>query len=184
MKKWYSAVLTTVLCLALLIPTTAAAQSEEARPAMATNNAIVVSNSSEAPDAHLVHPAVYKIEGYNYFKLRDIAMLLRGSEKEFAVEYDEASRSVSILRGKPYTSIGGELTGAAEKTADAIPSDDPILIDGETAALTVFKIDGANYFKLRDLGKALDFHVGYNEDLKTVFISGARGYEEETDPDQ
>ena len=94
MKKWYSAVLTAVLCLALLIPTTAAAQSEEARPAMATNDTIVVSNSSEAPDAHPVHPAVYKIDGYNYFKLRDIAMLLRGSEKEFAVEYDEASKSV------------------------------------------------------------------------------------------
>ena len=46
----------------------------------------------------------------------------------------------------------------------------------ESVTLTVFKIDGANYFKLRDLGRALDFHVGYDNETKTVCISGAHGY--------
>ena len=98
MRKPYPAVLALVFCLVLLLP--AAARAEEAIPAMATNNMIVVSSSTDAPDAHPVHPAVYKI-------------------------------------------------------------------------------DGANYFKLRDLGKALDFHVGYDDETKIVYISGARGYKEE-----
>ena len=46
----------------------------------------------------------------------------------------------------------------------------------------VYKIEGANYFKLRDLGRALNFHVGYDDGTKTVFISGGKGYEEEEAP--
>ncbi|MBO4914576.1 MAG: hypothetical protein J5449_05155, partial [Oscillospiraceae bacterium] len=113
MKKWYSAVLPLVLCVALLVSAPAAAQSEETYPAIATNNSIVVSNSADLPDAHLVYPAVYKIDGANYFKLRDLAMILNGSAKQFAVDYDAAAGAVSITSGKPYTAIGGELTGAA-----------------------------------------------------------------------
>ena len=179
MKKWYSAVLIIALCLSLLIPTPAAAQGEDTRPAMATNNAIVVSSGTDTPDAHLVHPAVYKIDGCNYFRLRDVALLLNGSGKQFAVEYDGASGSVMITTGKPYIAIGGELTGAAAESCSAAISRDIVQIDGDPVTFTVFKIDGANYFRLRDLGKALDFRVGYDDETKTVSISGARGYEEE-----
>ncbi|MBQ2618381.1 MAG: hypothetical protein IJG08_02765 [Oscillospiraceae bacterium] len=178
MKKLYSAVLTLLLCLALLAPTIAAAQAEETCPAIATNNAIVVSNSADEPDAHLVRPAVYKIEGYNYFRLRDLAMLLRGSGKQFAVAYDAASNSVSITSGQPYTVVGGELSGVASERASATRSGDAVRINGSPVTLTAYKIDGANYFRLRDLGRALDFYVGYDDEMKTVFLSGARGYQE------
>lgn len=181
MRKPYPAALALVFCLALLIPT--AARAEENIPAMATNNMIVVSNSTEAPDAHPVHPAVYKIEGANYFKLRDLAMLLNGSGRQFSMDYDDASKTVSLTSGKPYSAIGGELSGAAAERCSAAVSNDVILIDGDPANLTVYKIDGVNYFKLRDLGKALDFHVGYDEETEIVYISGARGYEEENHPE-
>lgn len=176
MKKLYSSLLTLALCVTLLSSTAAAAKSEGTYSANATNNAIVVSNSTDAPDAHLVHPAVYKIEGANYFKLRDVAMLLSGSEKQFAVDYDENAKAVSITSGKPYAAIGGELSGTAAASCSAIVSNNTISINGNTTDLTVYKIDGANYFKLRDLGKALDFYVGYDDETKTVTISGAKGY--------
>ncbi len=182
MKNRHAVVLTLALCLALLVPTQAAAQSGGTFAAIATNNTIVVSNSADQPDAHVVNPAVYKIGGENYFKLRDLAMLLNGSGRQFAVNYDDALKLVSIAPGAPYRAIGGELSGAAAEHSSANPSNDAFMIDGSPAPLTVFKIDGANYFRLRDLGKALDFHVGYDDETKTVFISGARGYEEETGP--
>ena len=181
MRKTACAILTLVLCLSLLVPAAAAAQAEDACTAMATNNAIVVSNSTDTPDAHLVRPAVYKIEGYNYFKLRDVAMLLNGSERQFAVEYDEASKSISITTGLAYRAVGGELTGTAGESRSAAVSNNPVSIDGSAVTLTAFKIDGENYFKLRDLGEALDFCVGYDDELKTVFISGAKGYEKESE---
>lgn len=177
MKKLLSAVLAPLLCAALLVPARAA--ETQTVPAAATNNTVVVSNSADTPDAHIVTPAVYKIGGANYFKLRDLAMLLSGSAKQFAVDYDDVSKSVSITSGRPYEPIGGELSGTAEEKTDAIVSNNAIRINGESVTLTVYKIDGANYFKLRDLGKLLDFHVGYDGETKTVFLSGARGYEGE-----
>ena len=176
MRKLYSAILALAICLTLLAP--GAAASEETYSAMATNDAIVLSNSTDLPDAHLVHPAVYKIEGSNYFRLRDLAMLLRDSERQFAVDYDAQTRTVTLRPGQPYAPVGGELSGVAAAQTDALPSNDAVCIDCETLALTVYKIDGANYFKLRDLGRALDFFVGYDGATQTVYLSGARGYRE------
>ena len=180
MKKTVFFVLTLTLCLAFLSATAFGTVPTAVCSAEATNNTIVVSNSADVPDAHVVTPGVYKIDGANYFKLRDVAMLLNGSGKQFAVEYDDTAKTVSITSGRPYEAVGGELSGTASDTASARPTNNAILIDGEAVTLTVFKIDGANYFRLRDLGKALDFHVGYDDETKTVYLSGARGYEEET----
>ncbi len=184
MKKLCAAALALALCLALLVPAAAAGPETGYTPraAKATNNTIVVSNSADVPDAHVVRPAVYKIDGDNYFRLRDLAMLLRGSAREFAVDYDEAAKTVSITSGRPYAPIGGELSGAASEIGSAIPTNNAIRVNGESASLTAFKIGGDNYFRLRDLGEALDFYVGYSEAMKTVYISGARGYEKEDEP--
>ncbi|MBO6011717.1 MAG: hypothetical protein J6P71_07975, partial [Oscillospiraceae bacterium] len=124
MKKLFSAVLILALCFALLLPAAAAGLTIGFTPkaAKATNNTIVVSNSTDAPDAHVVHPAVYKIDGDNYFRLRDLAMLLSGSGRQFAVDYDESSKSVAISSGKPYVPRGGELTGTAAAIGSAIPT--------------------------------------------------------------
>ena len=183
MRKITKTVLGLALCAVLLIPASAAGEIYDGVPlyAEATNDTIVVSSSADQPDAHPVRPAVYKIMGNNYFKLRDVAMMLNGSGRQFAVDYDDAAKTVSITSGKPYAPIGGELTGAASESASARPTNNGILIDGEPVALTVFKIDGANYFKLRDLGMALDFYVGYDDGTKTVTVSGRKGYEKEAD---
>ncbi len=185
MKKLCAAALALALCLALLVPAAAAGPETGYTPraAKATNNTIVVSNSADVPDAHVVRPAVYKIDGDNYFRLRDLAMLLRGSAREFAVDYDAAAKTVSITSGRTYEPIGGEMSGTAAGYGSAIPTNNAIRIDGESASLTVFKIGGDNYFRLRDLGEALDFYVGYSEAVKTVYISGARGYDREDEPD-
>ncbi len=174
MKKLFLAALVLLLCLAPGL----SALAEGPCAAVASNNAIVLSNSTDQPDAHLVRPAVYKIEGSNYFRLRDLAMLLRDSERQFAVDYDAQTRTVTLRPGQPYAPVGGELSGVAAAQTDALPSNDAVCIDGETLALTVCKIDGANYFKLRDLGRALDFFVGYDGATQTVYLSGARGYRE------
>ena len=51
----------------------------------------------------------YNILGSNYFKLRDIAMLLSGTPAQFDVSFDEETRMVSVTTGKAYTPVGGEL---------------------------------------------------------------------------
>ena len=44
-------------------------------------------------------------------------------------------------------------------------------IDGESVSLTGYNINGKNYFKLRDLGGALGFEVGWDEAARTVTVT-------------
>lgn len=120
-------------------------------------------------------PSIYKINDSNYFKIRDIAALLNGSGKQFEVGFDSATGSVTATSGKAYTMTGTELTGGqGTRTQPAVPSGSTIYVNGQKLDLTVYNIDGFNYFKLRDLGQALDFYVGYENG--NVTISGDKGY--------
>lgn len=126
-------------------------------------------------NGQLQTPSIYKINDSNYFKIRDIAALLNGSAKQFEVGFDSATGSVTATSGQPYTMTGTELTGATgTKTQPATPSGSTIYVNGQKLDLTVYNIDGFNYFKLRDLGQALDFNVGYENG--NVTISGDKGY--------
>lgn len=137
--------------------------------AMPTNDNLYVNGALQTP-------SVYKIDGSNYFKIRDIAMLLSGSRRQFSVGYDAAAACVTLTRGEAYEPNGSELTGKTQGgDQDAIFSNNAIYLDGEKLDLTVYKIGGSNYFKLRDLGKALDFYVGWDKNTG-VTISGDKGY--------
>ncbi len=120
-------------------------------------------------------PTVYKIGGSNYFKIRDVAAVLNGTEKQFAVGY--SGGKVTVTSGQPYEATGKELAGAPAAAKEASPSNDAIVIDGMETSLTVYKIGGSNYFKLRDLGKALNFYVGW-EAGRGVFIETDKPYSE------
>ena len=106
---------------------------------------------------------IYNIGGYNYFKLRDIAYLLNGTDSEFSVEWDPTYNAIRIKTFEPYTPNGEELTEKNKgRPMRAEPSSQKLIIDDiEVTGLSVYNIGGYNYFKLRDLGDALNFFVGY-----------------------
>lgn len=137
--------------------------------AMPTNDKLYVGGKLQTP-------SIYKINDNNYFKIRDIAMLLNGSKKQFSVGYDAATACVTLTTGESYDPNGSELAGQATGgVKDAIPSNNAIYLNGKKLNLTVYKIDGSNYFKLRDLGQALNFYVGWDP-ATGVTISGDAGY--------
>lgn len=119
----------------------------------------------------------YGINGHNYFKLRDIAMALNGSSKDFQVDWDSTNNSVKITSGTMYTPVGGELTISDKLlTKTATPTSSKIYIDNEEKSFFVYGIDGYNYFKLRDLGKALNFGVTWDGVNNTIRINTEIGY--------
>lgn len=145
-------------------PTTPA-QTKTANP---TNDKLTVNGV-------LQNPTVYKIGGSNYFQIRDVAAVLNGTEKQFSVGY--SGGKVTATSGQPYETTGKELKGAPSSSKTATHSNDTILINGQEASLTVYKIGGSNYFKLRDLGKALNFYVGWTAG-KGVYIETDKPYSE------
>jgi transglutaminase-like putative cysteine protease len=118
-------------------------------------------------------PSAYNIEGSNYFKLRDIAAMLQGSDFDFSVAWDAASKTVSINTAGAYTADGTELGGSPGSKAMAALPDAVVMIDGKAVYMDVRNIGGSNYFKLRDMGQAIGFSVDYDAGSNTVLIDGA-----------
>ncbi|MDE6931124.1 MAG: copper amine oxidase N-terminal domain-containing protein [Oscillospiraceae bacterium] len=135
-----------------------------------TASTVLVNGEKKAFDA-------YNIEGSNYFKLRDLAYVLNGTDKQFEVGWDAAANAISLTSGKAYTAAGGEMAAQESPAqAEAVRSSSKILLDGAEVALTAYTINGNNYFKLRDLGQAFDFGVGWDGEAQTISIDTSTGY--------
>lgn len=119
----------------------------------------------------------YHINGSNYFRLRDVAYALADTNKQFEVNwYGTADATVTLTSGRAYTPVGGEMTGKAEGVKAAMPTTSKAYLDSKQIFLTEYKIDGEIYFKLRDLGEALDFGVDWDGAANTICIDTSKGY--------
>ncbi len=149
------------LCLTLIL----------AFPASAAE--IRLSNQSLKVNGESAYAQAYNIDGSNYFKLRDMACLLNGTGAQFSVTYMFELNMVVIETGEAYAPIGTELdASAAETPSNVVESPQSLVIDGETVdGLSAYNIDGANYFKLRDLGAALGFGVDYEGPSRTMLVT-------------
>ncbi len=112
----------------------------------------------------------YNISGYNYFKLRDLACLLNGTANAFNVDYDSATRSISLISGAAYTPIEGDLQVGKDLSATVTLSNQSVTVNGEAANITAYNIGGNNFFKLADLAPFIGFELSYNEAERTVQI--------------
>ena len=113
----------------------------------------------------------YNIDGANYFKLRDIAFLLNGTGAQFSVGWDSAAATVTVTGGEAYAPNGGELTVGRDLSASAVPSAQTVWINGaERSDLSVYNIGNENYFKLRDLGRAIGFAVDFDAEANAAVV--------------
>jgi len=133
--------------------------------------------SNVVVDGKVVAFEAYGIGGFNYFKLRDLAMAINGSTKNFEVTWDESKNAINLLSGKAYTAAGGELVVSANLVAkSAVPNPSKIYLDGKEVQLTAYTIDGSNYFKLRDIAEVLDFAVTWDDASSTIGIETSKPY--------
>jgi len=114
----------------------------------------------------------YSVAGNNYFKLRDLAAALNGSEKQFEVEYDSAAKAVKISLKKPYTNVGGELYLPDQPVIrTARRSQVKLYLDEKEVMVAAYYINGNYFYKLRDIGNLLDFLVEWNTETKEIAIN-------------
>ncbi len=138
--------------------------------ASATSSKVLVNGKAVSFEA-------YAINGNNYFKLRDVAMAINNTDKNFEVSWDGAKNAINLISSKPYTVAGGELKVSGKKTSQtATLSTSKIYMDGEEISLTAYTIGGSNYFKLRDLANVIDFGVVWDGNTNTIGIDTSIEY--------
>lgn len=111
---------------------------------------------------------VYDQEGYatNYVKLRDVAWGLQFTGSRFDVSYDG---STVVTTGATYQVVGSEVTYPTA-AGSVTPYTAVLTVDGVGARVDALLItqpgqqDGSFYYKLRDLGQAIGFGVGWSPD--------------------
>ena len=118
-----------------------------------------------------VTPDSYNINGYNYYKLRDLATLLNGTMGQFVVRYNPDTKTAAITTGKAYTPIGGELTASPDRSALCQRIRQPLTVNGESVDLKAYSFGGYNFFRLRDLNPLLGFDVDYIAATDTAAIT-------------
>lgn len=141
----------------------------------ATNITVSSTASSVLVDGEDVAFDAYNIGGNNYFKLRDLAYVLNGTEKQFEVGFDSAKNAIMLTSGEEYTPVGGEMSGGNNSNT-VTPATAQIYLDGREIKLTAYNIGGSNYFKLRDLGEAVNFGVSYDNVKKMIIIDSSKNY--------
>lgn len=140
----------------------------EKKKAFATRSAITVNG---AP----VSFEVYTIDDYTYFKLRDIASSISGTQKQFDPVWNEEDASINLLTGLSYSGTMGN--SAAAKDTTAVTSTAKLFLDGDRRRVSAFTINDYTYFKLRDIAKLLDVGVTWNQATSTIEIDTTKTYQ-------
>ncbi|MGO5096360.1 CAP domain-containing protein [Agathobaculum sp. LCP25S3_E8] len=167
MKKNIIAATLSAAMVAGLVPFAGAANAVAAVPTREKGQTVYVDNTH-------VYPTGYNIADNNYFKLRDIGTLVG-----FGVEWNGETQTVEISTARTAPSTEG-ISDTAASGAVAKISDQRITVDGVQVNMTAYQIDGNNYVKLRDIGKQVDFGVGYDNATASVRIDTDAPYTEST----
>ena len=110
----------------------------------------------------------YIIDNYNYFKLRDVAAVLKDTEAKFGVEYkDEVA---TLTKGADYK-VADTDQKEVKKVSKGMLTNDKVMVGDKALTATAYKIDNSNYYKLRDLGEALGFGVDFDKATNTVLLT-------------
>lgn len=130
-------------------------------------------------DGKQVNCAAYAINRNNYFKLRDLAAMVNGTEKQFEVTWNENQKAISLLSNKPYTIVGGEMGAVPAGAKDAKVTSSVIYKDGKKENYAAYNINDNNYFKLRDIAEAFNIGIKWDATTQRVDVLTNVGYGEE-----
>lgn len=119
--------------------------------------------------------SAFKTNWTHYFKMRDIAAAMLGTDKPFNVTWDDALQQITILPGEDYV----DDTDPEEPAPDfsqAVYAPANIRLNGESYCIEAYSVQDHYYFKLRDVLALLDIGVFWNARLSRIEVDTAWPY--------
>jgi len=153
-----------VLCLALSVNVTSS-YADNSVNAKVSDSVVII-------DGEQVWSTGFKIQNNNYFRLRDLASSLSGTDSQFNISLDNHLNAIELLPGTTYVPDGAPRAPYynPNKTYKAMPAASKILINGEIHAIQAYNIGGSNYFQLRDLAGLLKLDVSFNPEKNQIIV--------------
>ena len=126
-------------------------------------------------DGKPVEMVAYNIGGNNFFKLRDIAIILNGTPAQFEVSWNSGLSIIELKAGTPYSGTEALTT---ERIADPLARrmSSHIRKDRVDISLLSYNISDNNYYKLRDLAALFDFGIVWDAATSTIGIDTSAKY--------
>lgn len=151
-------------------------QPQSEKPSAVQKKQAYAGRANVRVDGKLVDFQIYTIDDYSYFKLRDIAGALNGTEKQFETKWDEAAMAIRLTRRTPYT---GSTSGSSGSYGDTIAttSTAKLYCDDVQKDVSAYTIQDYTYYKLRDLAQLLDVGVTWEEKTATIGIDTTKAYQ-------
>lgn len=117
----------------------------------------------------------------NYVKLRDVALVIDGTKAQCNVDWLDGY--VTVTTRTPYQPNGSEMKTPFTGDRSYSAANAVTMIDGEGVLMQAFVLvddngGGYTYYKLRDLGQALGFNVGWSAE-RGVYLETDRLYDAE-----
>ena len=114
--------------------------------------------------------------GTNYVRLVDLAMAMKGTAGQFNVGYDG---KVLLTTGEAYE--GTASTAPFHSEMEYKMLNEPTYVNGGAQNLEAIRFEyqngGYTYYKLRDLGQALGFNVGWDNATQRIYIESDKPYD-------
>ncbi len=136
-------------------------QSDTAEPAAAAVS--VNGQKSELP--------AYNINGSNYVRVRDVAMLLAGTKGNFDVQWNSEMQRVELKSGTAYIPIGTENKPLPAGARSVRSVTEPTVADGAAYMIAAYQLEGYTYYKLRSLGQLCGFAVEWDSENQTILVN-------------
>lgn len=112
----------------------------------------------------------FNINDNNYYKLRDIAYVLNGSDKQFDVVYDTEKSAIVMQLGTSY--LGGKSSYDENNIKDIKIEEKQVTLylQDKYHQLLGYIINGNTYVKIRDVVKLLGIEIGWADETKEITI--------------
>lgn len=166
-------IITLALAASLVGTTAYAAEEKEKVEALPVWQEVVFDGHSEMMQC-------YNIDGYNYFRLRDMAQevtkYIDAQGHHFGISYENDEKSINILRTYDYEPIPGieeYLPGTEAK--EAVLVNTQLKVNGAKLPPNYMKgyvIDGYTFYKLRDLAELIFLNVEWCEEDRVIELTG------------
>lgn len=112
----------------------------------------------------------FNINDNTYYKLRDIAYLLNGTDKQFDVVYDTEKSAIVMQSGRSYLGVKSEEDVSSIKDIKLEEKQVSLYLQDEYHQFFGYMINGNTYVKIRDIVELLGVEIEWSNETKEITL--------------